>query len=422
MGGKASILIVLGFSTIFLFVGYNFNRLTVDSVDNFSDYFEKTISHNIAISGANIAANKIFFDNNWADGFQDIPFSGGTYSTYVNASSTTITVTTISSYKGYIDTVRVILQPSKFSKFAYYSAYEPSNIWWTSGDTVWGPMHVQGDLNVAYEPVFFGKVTCQNDLNTYGHYEWKYVQVSTWRWEWRQVWVSDSDPQFLGGFENGVDLPMPADGVSNVELVSAGGAKFTGQDTVFLTFDTDSIKFRFSKNDPDTSVLATSFAPNGVIFAQNSVLRLKGTVKGAYTVGVSSNSISNGKVFLDDDLIYETDPQVNPASTDMLGIVAKNDIMITNNTANNSNINIHASMYSESGGFGAEDYASRPVGGNINLLGGIQQSTRRAVGTFSSGGTVSGFNKRYMYDDRFMLASPPAFPGTGAFEIVSWYE
>jgi hypothetical protein len=106
----------------------------------------------------------------------------------------------------------------------------------------------------------------------------------------------------------------------------------------------------------------------------------------------------------------------------MLGIVANNDILIADNTPNSSDINIHASVYSENGGFGSENYASRPAGGSINLLGGIQQSERKAVGTFSGETIVSGFSKKYRYDDRLMLASPPSYPGTGAFEIVSWFE
>jgi hypothetical protein len=49
---------------------------------------------------------------------------------------------------------------------------------------------------------------------------------------------------------------------------------------------------------------------------------------------------------------------------------------------------------------------------------------RRAVGTFDTktGKINHGFAKRYRYDERFMLISPPMFPGTGDLEIVSWYE
>lgn len=445
MGGKASILIILGFSAIFLVVGQNFNNLSVNSVDNFSKYYGKTVAHNIAVSGANMAASQIFFSNEWSTGFSNVPFSGGMLTTVVEVIDSFQNIkklTTYSRYTGYnevyLDTVSVTFQPSKFSRFAYYSAYEPSNIWWTTGDTVWGPMHVQGQLWVNASPVFFGKVTTENGLYTQGYYqtvevgghwetEWvkkkgKWVQEAIWVPEYQQVWVSTADPKFYGGYEQGVDLDLPVNGVSNVQTAAlAGGRTFSSKDTVYLTFAQDSLRYRFSKNKKDTTVLGSTFAPNGVIMANNSVLRVKGKVKGQYTIGVSGTS-SKGKVFIDDDLIYNSDPRQNPNSQDLLGMVAQNDIMITDNTANNNNINIHASMYSQEGGFGSENYSTRPPSGSINLLGGIIQSTRRAVGTFSGSYINHGFNKKYRYDDRLMVASPPSFPGTGSFEIVSWYE
>ena len=136
----------------------------------------------------------------------------------------------------------------------------------------------------------------------------------------------------------------------------------------------------------------------------------------------ASGSGSKGTIYIDDDIVYSKDPRIYPNSSDLLGIVSKNNIVITDNIANHNDINIQASIYSESGGFGAENYSSRPPSGDINLLGGIIQNTRQAVGTFNGGGIQSGFNKRYKYDERLLIASPPAFPGTGSYEIVSWLE
>lgn len=448
MGGKASMLLVLGFSLIFMVVANNFNRITVDAVDNFSVYYEETVAHNIAVSGANMAANQIFFDVNWTTGFNNLNFGGGEIDASVqiiDAFQNIRQVEVIGRYPDpddpdvtwdmvIEDTVRVVLQPSKFSKFAYFSAYEPSNIWWTSGDTVWGPMHVQGNLRVNQSPVFFGKVTVENGVVSDGRWERREVgghwerrgrgRRARWVWvpDYEWVWVDSADPKFYGGLETGIDMDLPPDGVANLESAAdVGGAKFTGQDSVYLTFDDDSLRFRFSNNDPDTTVELASFAPNGVIFADDATVRIKGVVEGQYTVGISGSS-GRGNVFLDDDIIYKNDPRVDPTSSDLLGIVAQRDVMITDNAANHSDIEIHASIYSEEGGFGSENYASRPNSGSINLLGGIIQSTRRAVGTFNSWGIVSGFNKKYRYDDRLMTASPPHFPGTGSYEIVSWYE
>lgn len=404
MAGKASLFLVVGFSLIFLTIGKNFGGLSTSAVDNLTDYYTETVAHNIAATGANMAANKMFLDPTWTAGYNKVKYFSGNLDVDINILDAFKNIRQISStgsFNGVTSTVSVTLQPSKFSKFAYYSISEGGTIWWISSDTVWGPFHTQDYLRCAGSPVFWGKATTKRKLIKYDKY---------------------TNPKFYGGFEKGVDLPLPTDGLTPIEnAADAGGYKFTGNDTVYITFVRDSIQYRFAYSGPTTTVLASSFAPNGVIFAKNSVLRLQGTVKGQYSV-VASGTSGKGNIFLDDDIVYDTDPRVDPSSQDMLGIIAKNKILITENAANNNGINIHGSIYSESAGFGAENYNTRPVSGNINLLGGIVQNTRQPVGTFSGSTINHGFAKRYRYDERLMFSSPPMYPGTGAFEIVSWLE
>lgn len=404
MAGKAALFLVVGFSLIFLTIGKNFGDLSTSAVDNLTDYYTETVAHDIAVAGANMAANRVFLDPTWTAGYDKISHQKGILDVEVNITDAFKNIRQISStgsFNGVTNTVTVTLQPSKFSKFAYYSVSEGGTIWWITGDTVWGPFHTQDYLRVAGSPVFWGKATTKRSLVKYN---------------------SSAKPYFYGGFEKGVNLPLPTDGLTPIEnAADADGYKFTSKDTVYLTFAVDSLKIKYAWNGATTTVLASSFAPNGVIFAKDAVLRLQGTVKGQYSV-VASGSSGKGKIFLDDNIVYNTDPRVDPSSEDMLGIIAKNDILVTENAANNSSIDIHGSIYSESGGFGAENYSTRPVSGNINLLGGIIQNTRRAVGTFSGSTINHGFSKRYRYDERLMFSSPPMYPGTGAFEIVSWLE
>lgn len=492
MGGKAAILLVLGFSLIFLFIGHNFNNIVNRSVDNSIKYFTETNAYNIAVSGANMAAANIFFDNTWGTGYNNIPFNGGFLTVYVSnplatsggkvtichippgnpnarhtieiptaalaahlahgdylgpcngggaSDANMITIIAEGTFNGITSLVTVELLPSKFSKFAYYSAYEPGNIWWTTGDTVWGPLHVQGNLKVNGSPVFWGKVTTESGLVSDGH--WEYVQIGGYwtterrrvgrNWVWVDVWVpqyewqwvSSATPKFYGGLEQGISLPLPSNGVSEVEFAADnGGHTFSGQDTVIITFMADSINYKHSAKDLiGTTVLGSSLAPNGVIFVDDATVRVSGVVSGRYTLGVDGNKHhGKGNLFFDDDIVYNNNPLANPNSNDLLGIVVKNSALITDNLANASDINIHASIYIENGGFGAENYASRPASGNINLLGGIIQAERFAVGTFNQWGISSGFNKKYRYDNRLLRVSPPFFPGTGQYEIVSWYE
>jgi hypothetical protein len=107
----------------------------------------------------------------------------------------------------------------------------------------------------------------------------------------------------------------------------------------------------------------------------------------------------------------------------MLGIVSKYNVWIADNEANHDDIRIEGSIYCEKGGFGAENNETRPKSGYIHLYGGIVNDKRRPVGLFTEDeGVINGFSKKYRYDKKLMMASPPFYPGTGAFEIVSWYE
>jgi hypothetical protein len=407
MSGKATLLLIVGFSLIFLVVSRNFGDTSNRAIDNYVDYYKKAVSHNIAVSGANIAANNIFLDPTWkANGYSNIAYQGGTIDIgvqIIDPYKNIVEITAEGSYEGYNSTVKIKLAPSKFSKFAYYSVSEGGTIWWNGTDTVWGPFHTQDYLRAANHPVFYGKATTKKSLVYYTS-------------------QTKDKPYFLGGYEQGIDVPLPTDAVDNME--STANLDFTGHDTVYMTFSNDSLKYKYTYKSVYASVYLPTAAPNGLIFAKNSVVRLKGTVKGQYTLACSSTSTSGkGTVYLDDNIVYSKDPRIYPTSSDMLGICAENNVFITDNTANRSDINIHASIYCEKGGFGAEKYDTRPVSGNINLLGGIIQNTRQAVGTFGSDGKIkSGFAKRYKYDNRFLVASPPFFPGTGGFEIVSWYE
>ncbi|MBK7500723.1 MAG: hypothetical protein IPI19_16995 [Ignavibacteriales bacterium] len=409
MAGKATFLVIIGFTLVFMVAIKNFGRISTDSVGNMVTYYTEMIAHNIAVSGANLASNQIFVDPTWDDGYSDEPLSGGTFDVtiqIIDAYKNIRQITSTGSYHGLTSTVKVTLSPSKFSKFAYYSVSEGGTIWWTGSDTVWGPFHTQDYLRAAYHPVFFGKASSLKSL--------VYKTNKT-----------TDKPNFLGGYETGISLPMPTDAVDNMEAAAdAGGLEFNGHDTVYICFANDSLKYKYSYGASYSSLYLPDAASNGMIFAKNAVVRLQGTVKGQYTIGCNSTTSSTGKgtIYLDDDIIYDKDPRQYPNSTDMLGICAENSVLITDNKVNKYSIDIHASVYSEKGGFGADNYDTRPISGNINLLGGIIQNTRKAVGTFSGTTINHGFAKRYKYDDRFMLASPPYFPGTGGFEIVSWFE
>ena len=157
MAGKAVIFLVVGFSLIFLAIGKNFGGLSTRAVDNLADYYTETVAHDIAVTGANMAANRIFRDPTWTAGYDKISYQNGKMNVEVDITDAFKNIRQIvstGSFNGLTNTVTVTLQPSKFSKFAYYSIYEGSSIWWISSDTVWGPFHTQDYLRVSGNPVF----------------------------------------------------------------------------------------------------------------------------------------------------------------------------------------------------------------------------------------------------------------------------
>jgi len=315
----------------------------------------------------------------------------------------------VGTYEDFSHTITILLQPAKFSEFAYYSYYETANplnpIWWYGTDTVWGPFHTEDNMNCAQHPVFMGPSTSTA----------KVIKYKTSKYY--------DKPYISGKFSDKTHIPLPSNGLDPLKSAAIDdGHLFSGHDTVYITFAVDSIKYKYSFNGPQTSVIADDFAPNGVIFADNAVIRLKGEVKGVYSVAASGSG-GKGTIYLDDDIFYHSDPRTDPTATDLLGILAKNNVWITDNPANNNNITIQGSVYCETGGFGAQNYDTRSISGNINLLGGIIHKIRRAVGTFGGSGINHGFAKRYNYDNRLLTVAPPVFPSTkGKFKVISWYE
>ena len=108
MGGKASILLVLGFSLIFLVIGHNFGNVSNRSLENFTDYYKESMAHNIALSGANMAGNLVFLDPTWTSGFTNLGFNDGTINVSVqviDAYQNIKQITSVGEYEGVSKTV-----------------------------------------------------------------------------------------------------------------------------------------------------------------------------------------------------------------------------------------------------------------------------------------------------------------------------
>ncbi len=427
MGGKGTILIVLGFTISFLAFGRNFLNLTKRSSDNVVDYFSEARAHNIAVSAANFACSELFQDKNWTEGFDEIEYQGGEFSVEVRDTLVdSKIIEAIGIFGDEVDIVRITFQPSSYAKFAWYTGNMSSKIFIT-GDTVWGPFHTQSELNMGGDAVFWGKVTTLKGL--------KYVD-------------KDAAPDFYGGIEHGVDIPLPVNYQFDAERDAAidgvdnhGGSSYFESTDLWLTFHDDGTVSHRVGSGSDSSTYSApiredlkTFAPNGVVYLKKGDIYMSGTLKGKLTVGCGESSgAGSGNVYLVDDIVYPDDPMVwnaakhkyvpNNDCDNMLGILATNNVVIADNDANvlDKDIRVDASIFCAQGGFKMEN-TSIPPSGTLYLRGGVVAAKEELMALTKKDAVTSGYKKFVVFDERFLLSIPPTFPNTGKLEVMSWYE
>lgn len=400
--GRSSIFLIIGFTTIFLMAGRNLSSISMRALTTSISYYENTTGHNIAEAGANFGCNAIFLTPNWRTGYSNVPFAGGMFTVTASSisGSNNVLLVSTATYGDKTYEMKITLQPSGFQKFGFWGGTGASAAAWETGDTVTGPMHVQGTLKTYGQPVFQGKVTTQTGLTKYG---------------------SPATPQFNGGYETGVSIPLPTATFPKLDsIASNGGYKRVGTD-MYLTFNADgTVTWKTSPGGTDTTVALTTLAPNGVLEVDKGNIYVQGTVKGKLTIVANKTTgTTGGKVYVQNNLVYATDPRVDPESEDMLGIVSKGDVTIQDNGA--TTFNVMASMYVEAGGMAVQNGTSRPAG-VLNVVGGLIVQNLYGTSNGASGSDRRGYNLSLQYDQRYRTSSPPSYPATGSYEILSWLE
>jgi hypothetical protein len=191
-----------------------------------------------------------------------------------------------------------------------------------------------------------------------------------------------------------------------------------------------------SRDDADYLIpLGRLYNPNfkGVIHVKGKVA-ISGILRGRVTLATT------GDIVVADDVQYATDPSAATCA-DILGLFAGGDIVVSDNAVNapmnlNSSGNdyrsyddttdevIHAVLLTlgsftvanyDSGADDNEPCEGMDVGrGCLYVTGGIIQDRRGPVGQSAWGG-VTGYLKRYSYDQCAATNPPPYYPTTGYF-------
>ncbi len=417
MLGKAGIIYVIGFGIVLATIGMNLNHYAVQATGTMGAYYDQTAAHNLALAGANVGLAKFYQDSTWLGSTSQSMNDGslkGSFTVGMTALGTDrLRLRSVSSYSTWYagqihDTVEVYFNRNRlnsFTLFAWMTAFE-GNVFWVTGDTVWGRIHSNGALHVNGKPVFMEKATTSKQFDP-------------------KPGVGTNKAIFKQGYETGIaSIPLPTDITDIVAAANMGGRHYTG--TIWVTLSAGSSAsgdgkayIRSSSGGPiiDSVNLADpSFS--GVILSDSRV-NVQGNVDGKLTLASLTD------VYVQDNIYYEQNPLAG-ASDDVLGLVGMHNVVVANNAANNSDCHIDAAMMALTGSLFAEDYASRGLSGVLGVTGSIVQNTRGAVGQFNGSNLTSGFSKRYRYDPRFADNNfrPPHYPGyyVKTLAITNWWE
>ncbi len=414
MGGKVSLLLILGFSGIFALMGRNLLNFSNEASENFYSYYTGTRSHNIAVSGANMAANQIFIDKKWVEGFDDLSIDGGSLDVTVEVINTfDRRITSVGSYRDALDTVIVTLEPKNFAQYGNF--YDKNGAWWATGDTLRGPFHTNGEIKTYGKPVFLGYATSKKGVKKYD---------------------KNTFPEFHGGLESGIKIPLEFD-TSIIRIAAFTNGKIF-RDTTGKKKNTDvkleliadgNVKYSVNIDKkgwtPDVTLPLTTLAPNGVIYVEKGNVFVQGTLNGQLSIVAAGKDKKVGNIHITGDLKYNTDPRIDPSSTDMLGLIAGEKVQLDFDK-NRGDIHIQASIYSQKDGLVIEKYKDYPGANNMYLYGGIIGKDVKATAKYKWDGekyiVTNGYSYVHTFDERFYSFVPPSFPNTKYFKIVSWLE
>lgn len=418
MGGKIALILVLGFGSLFAVFGLKMLESQNVAVDNYAFYFNKSQANYLATSGVHIALTNLNqISHTWTP-TNPYSIAGGDVYLAVNTPSDGMrTIRSVAHFNGRTDTVIVTAKQKSFAEYGnYYQVF--NNVWAATGDTFSGKFHANDWIQCYGDPIFLGQVTTTKGIKLYN---------------------SNSFPEFHEGWKLQSSDPVQFDTTSMRLAAYSGGKVFrdtTGANRktdVKMTFNSDgtvtySYKIHNGSWSADQIVNLSALAPNGLIYVERGNVYIQGTINGQATIVTSHRGDSNaGIVYVENTMQYANNPQTNPASTDLLGLVAERRIEIPFN-ASRGDFKLEAAMFSMNGGLTVRDYANYPAAYKMNILGSIIGKNVEATATYVWNGTLKkfvptkGYSYIHRYDQRFDITAPPFFPKLRIFVPIAWYQ
>ncbi len=417
MLGKGAILTVFGFILAFSMYQVRMSSNVLATADNFNTEFVETLIHETALSAMNLAINKV-----WDAGVANDSFmvQANDCSAWVKISTLGVDTTkiTVRTWGYLFDTESQEFKKHQESMTSFFTLGAGTSIteyfmftnnskglFWVTGCTLWGPTHDNSVMHTLGKPVFYGKMTANKGINP-------------------DPASKKNKAEYHDGWEVGIDMTIPTDMTHLVNAATAGNGgapvntKSIYNQVLSLEFLSNGKVVRQVGASPKDTVALSTIAPTGVVYS-TADMRIKGTLDGQVTLYTTKN------IWLDDDIVYKENPMIYPNSDDILGLVAKNNIYITDNVPNKYDINVHACMVMIDGGFEAQNWKTRPVGVEY-FVGSLAENASGVHGVANSKGSViKGFEQRMRYDPRLWggAFAPPNFVATpNTFRLASWWE
>jgi len=319
--------------------------------------------------------------------------------------------------------VRQRVRMTSFSLYAMFTNQEKTEggytIWHFTGGVVDGPLHSNGSLSIYGTPSFLGPVTSASDHMT-GYRNYWIDEMSDWP-------VAGNNPYFAEGAELNVDvIPMPSETVDLKNLGQYGGVYTAPTTNVQLGVrGIDSpvtapgwFRYREHNTSDDWTSVNISGMSNKVFYCNDKVY-LEGVLDGELTIS------SRQSICIVDDVTYagsDSSGQPLVGCDDLLGLVAEDDIVFVDNSANQNDLIVNGVLMALDTSIKVQNYDEGSPRGTLTIWGGLIQQVRGAVGQASDGYIIHGYQKEYHYDHRVTARTPPYFPQTGIYEELAWEE
>jgi hypothetical protein len=301
-----------------------------------------------------------------------------------------IDVTSVGTVKGQKRTVKMSgLRRVSWARYAlWYDTESSTPLWFVPGESFGGRVYAKPQL-------------CFHDTNLTPNNQVRFFD---------KVWSVAQTIQKRGNanpvFEQGITLNTTIETMASVnftELLSAansGGLVLEGETTIVV--ENTTLKITNAKKSWTNK--SVPIPAKGTVYVKNSTTSGNLTVSGPTGLKGRLTLVAENDINIVNHLIYKTNPESDPTSTDALGLIAKRNIAIQKTAPNN--LNIFAHIICQNGGLGVVDHDQGSARGVLTIYGGLVNSQRRAVGT--TGGT--GYKKNYIYDTRFARNPPPNYP------------